>query len=56
MSLLVSLRELEPSDTGDDSREDRITRAELERALEIGAEELLRRADQESPEIFEEAL
>lgn len=54
--LLVGLRELEPSDTGEDSKEDRITRAELERALEIGAEELMRRADQESPEIFEGAL
>lgn len=56
VSLLVSLRELEPSDTSEGSKEDRVTRAELERALEIGADELLRLADQESPEIFEEAL
>jgi hypothetical protein len=54
--LLVGLRELEPSETGEGSKEDRITRAELEQALEIGADELLRLADQESPEIFEEAL
>jgi hypothetical protein len=56
VSLLISLREIEPSSTGEDSKRDRIARAEMEWALEIGAEELLRLADQESPEIFEEAM
>lgn len=53
---MVSLHELEPSATCEDSKEGRVKRAELGRTLEIGAEELLRLADQESLEIFEEAL
>lgn len=52
--IVGSLRELEPID--EDARHDRVTRSELDRIFEIGTEELLRLADQESPEIFEEAL
>jgi hypothetical protein len=53
-TLVSCLRELEPVD--DEARCDRVTRSELERILEIGVEELLRLSEQESPEIFEEAL
>jgi hypothetical protein len=48
--------ELEPSDTSEGSKRDRISRAELERALEVGVEELLRMSAQESYEIFNEAV
>jgi hypothetical protein len=48
------LRELEPVDEG--ARHDRVTRAELDRILEIGVEELLRLLEQDSPQIFEAAL
>jgi hypothetical protein len=53
-TIVGSLRELEPID--EDARYDRVTRSELERILEIGVEELLLLAEQESAEIFEEAL
>jgi hypothetical protein len=48
--------ELEPSDTCDEPTKDRISRAELERALDVGVEELLRKSAQESDEIFEESI
>jgi hypothetical protein len=56
VSTMLHSGELEPSGTGDESKRDRITRAELERALELGAKELCRLSAQESDEIFEEAI
>lgn len=53
-TIVSCLRELEPVD--DEARQDRVTRAELDRIFETGVEELLRLSEQESPEIFEEAL
>ena len=53
-TIVACLRELEPID--EDARQDRVTRSELDRIFEIGAEELLRLSEQESAEIFEEAL
>lgn len=48
--------ELEPSEAGEESRRDRVSRAELERALDVGVEELLRLSAQESEPIFEDAV
>jgi hypothetical protein len=48
--------ELDPSDTSEGSKNDRVSRAELERALEVGTGELLRMLGQEADEIFEEAV
>jgi len=53
-TIVGTLRELEPID--EDARYDRVTRSELDRIFEVGAEELLRLSEQESAEIFEEAL
>jgi len=48
--------ELEPSDLSYESKRDRVARAEIERAQEIGVEELLRLNEQTSYQIFEAAL
>lgn len=56
VSSMIYRGELEPSDTSEDSKKNRVDRAELERALDIGAEELLRLSNQESSEIFEDAI
>jgi hypothetical protein len=53
ISSLLRGGELEQSD---ESKKDYVSRAELERALEVGVEELLRLSSQEPDEIFEEAI
>jgi hypothetical protein len=50
---LISGGEIEPSDTSEDSPRDRIMRAELERIIDLGIDEILRLSEQESAEIFD---
>jgi len=53
---LISGGDVEPSDTSEDSPRDRIMRAELERIIDLGIDEILRLSEQESAEIFDSSL
>jgi hypothetical protein len=53
LQLLIGMEEIEPSE---EVYKDRLSRAEIERALEIGVEELIRRATQSPDEIFLHAV
>jgi phosphate uptake regulator len=53
---LIQYGEIEPTDTSEESRRDRVSRDELARVIEFGLDELLRLHEQDAAQIFEDAL
>src|SRR4030095_4462734 len=53
---LIHCGEIEPTDTSDESKRDRVSRDELARGIEIGLGELLRLHEQDAAQVFEDAL
>jgi hypothetical protein len=53
---LIHCGEIEPTDTGEESARDRVSRDELARVIEFGVEELLRLHEQDAAPVFEDSM
>jgi phosphate uptake regulator len=53
---LIHCGEIEPTDKGEESARDRVSRDELARVIEFGVEELLRSHEQDAVQIFEDSM